>query len=157
MITDYTKKNSVSKEYEGDSMFSTSPKGVVDVDSTTSGLIITKDPITPDTDQQSNSQIYSYYTINYADNTYSLANVAPQCHCTTPKYIILLSTIPGFVLIHAIIVMVIKVLSRKVHKRRRTGTLRGRSRRPIVRDLGSLQISCVVNEGNVEGIEMQER
>ena len=158
VITDYTKMNSVSKEYEGDSMFSTSPKGLVDVDSTTSGLIITKDPFTPDNDRQSNSQIYSYYTTNSADNTYSLANAAPQCHSTTPKYMILLATIPGFVLISAIIVMVIKVLSRKVHKRRRrTGTLRGTSRRPIVRDLGSLQMSCVVNEGNVEGIEMQER
>ena len=52
VITDYTKKNSVSKEYDGASMFSMSTKAVVDADSTTSGLIITKDPMTPDIDQQ---------------------------------------------------------------------------------------------------------
>ena len=140
---------SVSNEYEGDSMFSNSPKGAVDVDATTLGLIITKDPITVDTDQQSNSQRYSYYLTNSAVNTYSLANATPQCHCTTAKYAILLATIPGFVLISAVITMVIKVLLRKGQKRRRSGTLRRTSKRPIVRDLDTLQMSCVVNEGNV--------
>ena len=76
--------------------------------------------MTPDIDRQSNSQIYDYCTTISAVNAYSLANVEPQCHCTTPKYIIVLATIPGFVLISAIIVMVIKVLSKKVHKRRRS-------------------------------------
>ena len=136
-------------------MFSTSTNAAVDADSTTSRLIITNDPTTSDIDQQSNSQIYDYFTIS-AVNTHSMVNASPQCHCTTPKYIFFLATIPGFVLITPFAVMVIKVLSKKVHKtRRRSGTRMRTSRRPIVRDLGSLQISCVVNEGNVEGIDMR--
>ena len=50
----------------------------------------------------------------------------------------------------------VKVLIKR-HRLKRRGVQRRTSGRPIVRDLGSLQMTCVVNESNVEGIEMQER
>ena len=50
----------------------------------------------------------------------------------------------------------VKVIIKR-QRLRRGGALRRTSRRPIARDLGSLQMTCVVNESNVEGIEMQER
>ena len=52
--------------------------------------------------------------------------------------------------------MVMVAVFKKARISRRPNARRP-SRRPIVRDLGSLQMTCVVNESNVEGIEMQER
>ena len=83
-------------------------------------------------------------------------NVASYCQCRTPKYIIILATIPTCLLIIGITMIVVRVIIKR-QRPRRGGVLRRTSRRPIVRDLGSLPMTSVVNESNVEGIEMQER
>ena len=90
------------------------------------------------------------------NNTNVPLDVAPQCHCTSSNYITFLATIPGCLFIGGVTTMVVKVLIKK-SRLRIGGAPRRTSRRPIVRDFGSLQMTCVVNETNVEGIEMQER
>ena len=89
-------------------------------------------------------------------DSYVPLDVASYCQCRTPKYIIFLATIPTCLLIIGITMIAVKVIIKR-QRLRRGGVLRRTSRRPIVRDLGSLQMTSVVNESNVEGIEMQER
>ena len=89
----YITLSTESVKHEDGSTFSNSPTAEIDVGSSKSSLISTK-ITTPknkessilDTDQ-SNSHMYRYYTTESAVNTYIPEN-APQCHCTTPKYII---------------------------------------------------------------------
>ena len=157
----YITLSTESVKHEDGSTFSNSPTGEIDAGSSKSSLISTKitNPINtesniPDTDQ-SNSHMYSYYTTESTINTYIPEN-APQCHCTTPKYIIFLAAIPETLLISSVILIVIVAVFKRARISRRPSARRP-SRRPIVRDLGSLQMTCVVNESNVEGIEMQER
>ena len=88
-------------------------------------------------------------------NSYVSLDVVSQYQSRTPKYIIFLATISTCLLFIGITMTLVKVIIKR--RLRRGGALRRTSRRPIVRDLGSLQMTCVVNESNVEGIEMQER
>ena len=89
-------------------------------------------------------------------DSYVSLDVVSQYQSRTPKYIIFLATIPTRLLFIGITMTLVKVIIKR-QRLRRGAALRRTSRRPIVRDLGSLQMTCVVNESNVEGIEMQER
>ena len=89
-------------------------------------------------------------------DSYVSLDVVSQYQSRTPKYIIFLATLPTCLLFIGITMTLVKMIIKR-QRLRRGGALRRTSRRPIVRDLGSLQMTCVVNESNVEGIEMQER
>ena len=89
-------------------------------------------------------------------DSYVSLDVVSQYQSRTPKYIIFLATLPTCLLFIGITMTLVKIIIKRQHLRR-GGAQRRTSRRPIVRDLGSLQMTCVVNESNVEGIEMQER
>ena len=84
--------------------------------------------------------------------------VSSHCLCKTPKYIIFMAAIPGCVLCCVLLVLVLRVyIKRCCQNGRGCRRRRSRERSSIVRNMGSLHLTSVVNEGNVEGIEMHER
>ena len=83
--------------------------------------------------------------------------VSSHCLCKTPKYIIFMAAIPGCALCCVLLVLVLRVYIKRCRQNGRGCRRRSRGRSPVVRNMGGLQMTSVVNEGNVEGIEMHER